>query len=432
MPLVQDKEARNSHIEIAIVGDYMEIENIELTLKKIKKYSHLCKIIVCHVHTRPDQKLINLYSRYNIIPYLFQEFKLKESKVLINCKYIITTNEYAMQGNQFINGINEIEKTLRKDDPFIRINPKDLDRIFQSRYLVQSTIKTSEEINILPENIPGPNKPKCLKESKLDLMFVTNILTKNWILDGIAKEIGSRGQLSWGTYYTRKGIVEKPLADRIFFMHVDILLSYNRKDMIDYKRSKIYCWYTHPKEEDESKLGELLGIFERITKIFFTCTSNMNLWISRGVDAEKCECIIGGYEEQLFKPHDRLSSSLVGICSSFYERKDPMLLTKIITNKSDKQFLLLGKDWENFSYFDYLMSSGNIKYKRAKYSEYPYYYSQMSVFLSTSKLEGGPIPLLEAMASNCIPVTTDTGFAQDVIKHGSNGYIYKSTENCPV
>ena len=124
--MVKDKEVRNSHIEIAIVGDYMKIENIELTLKKFRKYSHLCKIIVCHVHTRPDQKLINLYSRYNIIPYLFQEFKLKESKVLINCKYIITTNEYAMQGNQFINGINEIEKTLRKDDPFIRINPKDL------------------------------------------------------------------------------------------------------------------------------------------------------------------------------------------------------------------------------------------------------------------------------------------------------------------
>ena len=132
--LVQDKEVRNSHIEIAIVGDYMKIENIELTLKKFRKYSHLCKIIVCHVHTRPGQKLINLYSRYNIIPYLFQEFKLKESKVLINCKYIITTNEYPMQGNQFINGINEIEKTLRKDDPFIRINPKDLDRILQSRY----------------------------------------------------------------------------------------------------------------------------------------------------------------------------------------------------------------------------------------------------------------------------------------------------------
>ena len=113
-------------------------------------------------------------------------------------------------------------------------------------------------------------------------------------------------------------------------MHVDILLSYNRRDMIDYKRSKVYCWYTHPKEEDESKLGELLGIFERITKIFFTCTSNMNLWISRGVDAEKCECILGGYEEQLFKPHDRVSSSLVGICSSFYERKDPMLLTRVL------------------------------------------------------------------------------------------------------
>jgi glycosyltransferase involved in cell wall biosynthesis len=48
----------------------------------------------------------------------------------------------------------------------------------------------------------------------------------------------------------------------------------------------------------------------------------------------------------------------------------------------------------------------------------------MSVFVSASELEGGPIPLLEAMMSNVVPVASKTGFAPDIIRHGKNGFIF--------
>ena len=48
---------------------------------------------------------------------------------------------------------------------------------------------------------------------------------------------------------------------------------------------------------------------------------------------------------------------------------------------------------------------------------------KMKVFLSLSTLEGGPIPLIEAMFCNAFPVVTDTGFARDVIREGINGFI---------
>jgi glycosyltransferase involved in cell wall biosynthesis len=41
-----------------------------------------------------------------------------------------------------------------------------------------------------------------------------------------------------------------------------------------------------------------------------------------------------------------------------------------------------------------------------------------------SNLEGGPIPLIEAMMSNAIPVASRTGFAPDLIRHGENGFIF--------
>ena len=88
------------------------------------------------------------------------------------------------------------------------------------------------------------------------------------------------------------------------------------------------------------------------------------------------------------------------------------------------QFMLIGRNWEKFSLFEYLMQNGNLIYKQITYKEYPYYYAKMDVFLSTSYLEGGPIPVLESMASNCFPVVSDTGFASDIIQHGKNGFLF--------
>jgi glycosyltransferase involved in cell wall biosynthesis len=39
-------------------------------------------------------------------------------------------------------------------------------------------------------------------------------------------------------------------------------------------------------------------------------------------------------------------------------------------------------------------------------------------------LEGGPIPLLETMMCNAVPVASRTGFAPDLIRHGENGFLF--------
>ena len=49
--------------------------------------------------------------------------------------------------------------------------------------------------------------------------------------------------------------------------------------------------------------------------------------------------------------------------------------------------------------------------------------SRATLFLSLSKLEGGPIPLIESMRMGVIPSATDTGFARDIIANGKNGVV---------
>ena len=37
-----------------------------------------------------------------------------------------------------------------------------------------------------------------------------------------------------------------------------------------------------------------------------------------------------------------------------------------------------------------------------------------------------PVPVLEAMMSNCVPVASKTGFCPDIIDHGNNGYLFET------
>ena len=75
--------------------------------------------------------------------------------------------------------------------------------------------------------------------------------------------------------------------------------------------------------------------------------------------------------------------------------------------------------------FNNLISCQNLKYIEANYADYPLLYNEMSVFVSVSELEGGPIPLIEAMMSNVVPVASNTGFISDVIINGYNGFIFE-------
>lgn len=89
-----------------------------------------------------------------------------------------------------------------------------------------------------------------------------------------------------------------------------------------------------------------------------------------------------------------------------------------------RKFILLGKGWKEYSKFSEMQDLANFTYIEAPYSDYPKYYAEMDVFVSTAKLEGGPIPLVEAMMCNVVPVASKTGFAPDLIIHGDNGFLF--------
>jgi glycosyltransferase involved in cell wall biosynthesis len=270
-------------------------------------------------------------------------------------------------------------------------------------------------------------------ETEYDLVFVIDEGNRGWILDGICKEIAKyfpgKSSFSYGCYFPGKSVFSYspsnlpplPRAKAYFFAHYSYFAVCLRVYPILWER-KTFIWYTHPKGimSDE----EFAYVMNYATKLICMCSQFAKLLVNCGVKPEKVTYVLGAAEPEIFQPHQRFCDGAVGFCTAYYPRKEPDRILNIIKSLPQRKFILLGKDWNQYDKFSELITLPNLSYIQAPYSEYPIYYAAMSVFVSPAKLEGGPIPLVETMMCNVVPVASKTGFAPDIITHGENGFLF--------
>ncbi len=271
-----------------------------------------------------------------------------------------------------------------------------------------------------PETLPGPFPQRLEADGSADWVFIIHEKSRGWILDAISKEIGSRQPGSWQVVYLPERL---PQARNYFFSHHSLFLRYFNQEPEVFQRSSSFVWYTHPREETPQGIRHLLDAFHHTTQVIFTCSLNRDLWLRRGLDPCRCRVVLGGADPDLFRGHARGGGG-IGLSSSFYERKNPDCLLELVELLPHRQFILVGRHWERYALFERMKMAPNFRYVTVPYSEYPRYYQEFDVFLSMSTLEGGPIPLLEAMMANAVPVSSYTGFGPDLIRHGDNGFLF--------
>lgn len=68
--------------------------------------------------------------------------------------------------------------------------------------------------------------------------------------------------------------------------------------------------------------------------------------------------------------------------------------------------------------YNFYAAEGNISH-----NDMAEYYNKLDVICVASVEEGTPLPLIEAMACGCFPISTDVGVAPEVIQNGENGLI---------
>lgn len=99
---------------------------------------------------------------------------------------------------------------------------------------------------------------------------------------------------------------------------------------------------------------------------------------------------------------------------------------EIESQNSDWKLIIVG-DGEDRKYYEVYCRKNNIQNVKFTGRTNPLpYYMKASIFMMTSKNEGWPLTLLEAMQTGVVPIVMDSFAAlHDIIQEGSNGYIVK-------
>lgn len=251
-----------------------------------------------------------------------------------------------------------------------------------------------------------------------DLVFVVAPTNRGWILEGICREVEQRHPGVTAFHY---GNGPLPPGRAYFFTHYMLFQDHMDDPALNSARSLV--WFTHPSWSDRRGRRAVVRSLERCSRLI--STSSMHAQTLRTASrslARKTEVVLPGVDHARFEPHAR-GGGAVGLCSAYYARKAPGDVLGLVRALPHRRFRLLGRGWEEAPQFEQLMAQANFEYLEAGFDDYPTFYRTLDVFVSPSVLEGGPIPLLEAMASNVVPVATRTGFAPDLISHGDNGLI---------
>ena len=263
---------------------------------------------------------------------------------------------------------------------------------------------------------------KKIVDSEFDLICIVPRENHGWILEKLAKVVMANYP---GKSQLVSSIYRIPPARVYLFLHYEWLVKSLRHNPILFN-AKIFAWYTHPKETKISE-DEFRWVFNQQAYIISACQMFAQSLVRQGIAENRVSSVIGaGADSDLFLSTPR-KSRCIGLVSAFYPRKNPELLMELVQRMPEYEFLLLGSGWPEYCHFKSLNDLENFTYIEDSYQNYPSQYRKMNVFLSLSKLEGGPVPLVEAMMANLIPVVSDTGFAREIIEHEVNGYLFPVT-----
>ena len=253
--------------------------------------------------------------------------------------------------------------------------------------------------------------------------YVARQKDKDWIFGAKVRRLSKHSALETQVHLSDK-LRDLPSTDGYYYIYQNYFCRCLRSTPSILNKKNIVM-FTHPNWSKKYSKTHVVWCLNKADYVICLNSDIKAYLIECGVRAEILKVIHIATSAKTFTPHKRIGTGVVGLCSGHHVRKNPELIFDIIKNHTKREFWLLGTNWERFPRFKELLALPNFKYiKDEPYENFPAMYEKMDVFLSPSRLEGGPVPLLEAMMSNCMPVASRTGFSADIIEHGQNGYLF--------
>ena len=252
-------------------------------------------------------------------------------------------------------------------------------------------------------------------------IFVQNG-NQDWILGSIAKDLGQifGGRIVYyptsrrNFYLWIKFKLHNP-SGGLIFLHQEVFLSVIKYKKYNTNNPKI-VFYTHQSDRTHEYSEDFKSLM--LADKIIVCSSNIKKVLTDilGPDSnEKIKVVMGGADISCFKPiNPKRNLKSIIFVSQLKQRKRPDLVLRTVKENNDLKFTLHGKNWVGSKYLEELKVLDNFKYFEFSFTNANKLYNESSIFMSLSDLEGAPMPALEALASGCKIILTDTGFARDL------------------
>lgn len=123
--------------------------------------------------------------------------------------------------------------------------------------------------------------------------------------------------------------------------------------------------------------------------------------------------VIGAIDPKRFS-RPSLPGEMIAWVGTSVQRKRPKLFLEVVSKNPDLNFRLLGRNWMNSEFWNLVGTLKNLEYIEVSGALSSSDFDGCSILLVTSEIEGGPMPIMEGLASGVFPVGTNTGFLKDL------------------
>jgi len=254
-----------------------------------------------------------------------------------------------------------------------------------------------------------------------------------WIIGGIFREAAEASDVQpyWRFYSTSKKDSFHPhvLKGRIFprqgelniYAHQDTYFSVfaSNPEQITSSRNRVFFTHFNVGQNPSASQISSLRYCERI---LVQNESMESYLISAGVSKHTVVRAPGAVSREIYKPSKAIPDrQFVLFSGDFKYRKNPDLIAQVICSMPDTDFVIHGQNWAIFPP-EIVNGLPNLKRIEFNLKGQPGLMRQASLYVSLAVVEGGPYPVLEALASGTPVVATDTGFCAEFI-NDTNGIL---------
>ncbi len=230
------------------------------------------------------------------------------------------------------------------------------------------------------------------------ITYVAREADKDWIFGAKVRRLAKFSKLDASTYFHDR-LRDLPDSDGYFFVfHQYFYRAIRHNPKILNKKNIVM--FTHPNWTFSFSQSHVIWCLNKADKVICLNSSVQQELIAAGLQADKTELIHIASNPDFFYPHERTTGS-VGFCSAYGDRKNPEMVYNLVKHMPERQFYMIGRYWDQYEKYEELISFPNFTYfENEDYEKYPHLYNKIDIFISPSTLEGGPVPVLEAMLSN--------------------------------